>query len=453
MKNLFDVIHEDFFKPLTGKYRRMYADVILLIYEKFRGEITYGVNREIVVKFLMDYFDVDDDEISFDDENYIRDPREKANGVIQALKSAGWIEYEQAADHEINVVLFDYAIPVIESMRRVMMEEETEYQGIISQIHAILQNEELYTKPYELIIMGVRENTDRLLSELKRLSVSIKRHLDRQTSGLDETGIMEQFLLYHTEIGSRAYLRMKTADNVSRFRSAIIDRITFIMEDEKVMQRAVAGFMEVEGTIGEGDAYDELIEILMDIKSAFYRLDDIIAEIDRRHTSYLKNAVLRARFLLSTGNNLAGKIERVLRAMSESGEDEGAKFSVFSQRFISPESLRSIPVKRDVSQIDEISRVDPVSKDERALHIEALRQKNRNAFSKKNINDYLSVLLAEREMIPVDELPTETRRDLIRIIYISIYAGSRSNIYRVKRYDKRVTVGDYEFPYFEIIRR
>lgn len=45
-----------------------------------------------------------------------------------------------------------------------------------------LQNDELYSKPYELIIRGVQKNTDRLLSELKKLNTSIKRHMDRQTN-------------------------------------------------------------------------------------------------------------------------------------------------------------------------------------------------------------------------------------------------------------------------------
>ena len=65
MKNIFDIVHEDLFKPLTSKYRYMYADVIMLIYDRFRTEISYGVNREIVIKVLSDYFDTDDDEISF----------------------------------------------------------------------------------------------------------------------------------------------------------------------------------------------------------------------------------------------------------------------------------------------------------------------------------------------------------------------------------------------------
>lgn len=70
MKNLFHVLPEDFFKPLTSKYKTEYADCILLIFNSFKPEISYGVNREIVVKVLEGYFEADDNEMTFDERTY-----------------------------------------------------------------------------------------------------------------------------------------------------------------------------------------------------------------------------------------------------------------------------------------------------------------------------------------------------------------------------------------------
>ena len=55
MKSLFQVLPEYFFKPLTSKYRKEYADCIMLIFNTFKPEISYGVNREVVVRTLEDY--------------------------------------------------------------------------------------------------------------------------------------------------------------------------------------------------------------------------------------------------------------------------------------------------------------------------------------------------------------------------------------------------------------
>lgn len=459
MKRLFHILPADFFKPLTSKYRQEYADCILRLFNAFKPEISYGVNREIVVKELADYFEADDVEMSFDGETFVSDAREKANGVIAMLKKCGWIEYEQETNHQINVVLREYAIPMIEGMNRVIREEEAEYQGIISQIHASLQNEELYGKPYELIIRGVQENTERLLSELKKLNASIKRHMDAQTNDMDAAEILNHFFDYHKNIGSKAYLRMKTSENISYFRTAIIERIQWIMESADIMDRAVAGYMEVEETEDADLAYDQVIAMLMDIKSSFYRLDDIIEEIDRKHARYMRGAVMRARFLLATGSNLEGKLSRILdlyvkriNGEERAEEDYRELFSLYPQNYLSPESLQTIPVTKKLGIINGFSQGSGMSEEERLLYKEALRARNRSRFSRKNINDYVAGLLGERDLLPVTEVPVECARDLIRIIYISIYAGNRSNNYTIQRSGERVEIKGYSLPYFDIVK-
>ncbi len=454
MSKLFQILPEDFFKPFTSKYKQVYADCILLIFHAFKPEISYGVNREVVIKELTGYFEADDDEMSFDDETYIRDAREKANGVVAMLKSCGWIEYEQEKNHQLNVVLYEYTIPIIEALNRVIKEEETEYQGIISQIHASLQNQDLYSKPYELIIKGISENSERLISELKKLNVSIKRHMDKQTAEMEASEIIEHFFEYHKNIGSKAYLRMKTSENIFYFRNAIIEKIEEIMESASIMERAQAGYMEIEQESDKDIAYDAVIEMLLDVKSRFYHLDDIIAEIDRKHTYYMRNAVMRARFKLATGNNIEGKLERILDYLSN--EDAGNRemvCSIFEQKFLSPESLQTIPVVKKLIVVDDLSGTAAMTEEERLLYKEALRQKNRTRFSRKNINAYVEKLLEGREKLSVEEIPVHEKKDLIRIVYISLYAGNRANTYGVKRSNRRIKVGEFTFPYFEIIKR
>ena len=458
MKALFDILPADFFKPLTSKYRQEYADCIMQLFNAFKPEISYGVNREIVVRELTDYFEADDAEMSFDDEFYVSDAREKDNGVIAILKKCGWIEYEQETNHQINVILCEYAIPVIESMNRIIREEEAEYQGIISQIHASLQNEELYSKPYELIIKGVQENTERLLSELKKLNASIKRHMDQQTNDMDAEEILNHFFEYHRNIGSKAYLRMKTSENISYFRTAIIERIERMMESADIMERATAGYMEVEEVADQDQAYDEVLSMLIDIKSSFYRLDDIIEEIDKKHARYMRSAVMRARFLLATGNNLEGKLSRImdLYVQQLNGGEEtnlGELFSLYPQNYISPESLQTIPVVRKMDTISPFSEHAGMNEADRLLYKEALKRKNRSRFSRKNINEYVVALLGDREEIPVTEVPVKSDRDLIRIIYISIYAGNRSNNYEIRRSRRQVEMQGYSLPYFDIIKK
>lgn len=232
------------------------------------------------------------------------------------------------------------------------------------------------------------------------------------------------------------------------------------------MERAVSGYMEVEEATDAEEAYDEIVSILLDVKSSFYRLDEIIEEIDRKHARYMRNAVMRAKFLLATGNNLEGKILRILNQFVDElncGESEDftedvvenlqGLFAIYPQSYVSPESLQTIPVTKKIGVVDKISSETRMSDEERQLYKEALQLRNRNRFSRKNINEYVTLLLKDKKKMAVTEIPIESRRDLIRIIYISIYAGNRSNNYTIERTGTRVEMEGYSLPYFDIIKK
>ena len=110
-------------------------------------------------------------------------------------------------------------------MSRTVNREETEFQGYISSIYAMLQNRELYAKPYQLIIKKAYSEVNQLTSSLKKLSISIKKHLDIQTKKLDMRQVLEMFAAYNAEIVSKALYRLKTSENISRFRQTIRARL------------------------------------------------------------------------------------------------------------------------------------------------------------------------------------------------------------------------------------
>ena len=108
---------------------------------------------------------------------------------------------------------------------------------------------------------------------------------------------------------------------------------------------------------------------------------------------------------------------------------------------------------RNVELVSQIEEETVVSKEERSLYKEALQMKNRTRFSKNNINEYVAKLLEGRERISVKDIPVESKRDLIRIIYISIYAGNASNSYEIHRTGEKVERLGFTFPLFDIIKR
>lgn len=192
-----------------------------------------------------------------------------------------------------------------------------------------------------------------------------------------------------------------------------------MLENTDIMERAIAGYMEVEQVSDRDEAADNIVSDLLDVKSMFYRLDEIIEEIDRKHSQYMKNAVMRARFKLATGNNTEGKLSRILDLLAEelSREDKESDYiseeladlcSIYTQGYLSPESLRTIPVNKKNGVVDDLTGGIIMTEEERLLYKEALRMKNRNRFSRKNINDYVVSLLQGKEKMSVEEIPIQS---------------------------------------------
>ena len=457
MKNLFSVLPKDFFKPLNSKYKDQYADCLLAIYNSYKTEISYGVEREAVVSTLTDYFNTRTDDISFDDDNsFEKDSRSKAQKTINYLKDCGWLDFEEEKNYQQNVVLTEQAVPFIRTMNDVIKNEETEYQGLISQIHAVLQNEDLYSKPYQFILKNVVNSTEQLVSSLKKLNISIKKHIDKQTKNKELSAIFSLFSVYNEEIVSKSLYRLKTSENIGKFRQSIKINLDKMLSEPKILKDLVEGYMEIEQETDSDFAKDKIIEMIIDVKSAFENLDKIIDDIDRKNNHYMKNAASRAKFELASGTNQEGKINAILRYLTEfSDEDENIPdnfFNIFVQKFVSEESIKKIPEKKTYEEVASISAAETLTAEERALKKQLLLDKQMARIYRKKIEAFVLECLGEKNYIFASEIPINNRKDFENLIYIRLFA-IESYVYKVKKTEQRIKTDKCEFTDFEIIKR
>jgi len=466
--NLFQIVPENFFKPLTSKYKNKYIDCLLLIYNTYKSELSFGVDKEIIIAELENYFDsASITEMIFDEDDHeiARDSRAKANAIIRRLKDSGWIEYELANDFKVKVNLFDYAATTIESFQKIIKNEELEYQSLVSQIHATLLNRDGYSKPYEYIIKRVLENTEELMVGLKKLNTNIKKYIDAITNEKSAGEIVQDFFIYHKDIGSKAYHRIKTSDNISHFRSSIIENLYAILNDQHLMHRAVQGYIELEQITDQVEAQDLLRSKILSIIAAFRNYDDIIAEIDYKNAKYIGSAVARAKFLLTNTNNAEGKISKILAYLAdEFNADDTINlndnvddallsiFNIFPQGYIDSDSLYVVPISRQMSVPEALGDNLGLSDEERALRKLALQERSKNRFSRKNINQYVETILHEKRAVLASTLPLESKRDLIRVIFISLYGRDQKSIYKTTPLDETIVANEFLFRDFIIER-
>lgn len=464
----YQVVHPDLFKPLTSKYKETFLDCLLIIYKTYRNEMSFGVDREVVVAEIERYYEMASvGDMIFDDEEeeVISDARSQATMTIRKLKECGWIEYEQGHDYSVRINMFDYASTMLDTFEKIIRDDEMEYQSIISQIYGTLLNQEAYVKPYEYIIKRVIQNTEELMKGLKKLNTNIKKYIEAITVNKTAGEIVEDFFVYHKEIGSKAYHRIKTSDNISYFRATIQEKLYEIMEDEEIFNRAIDGYMVIEDESTREVAEQNLRDMVLGSITAFNRYDDIISEIDEKNSRYIASAVARAKFLLNNMNNMEGKIIRILNHVADemnaldelSLNDEADEqllqmISLFPQYFLDGESLYIMPIKNKSGPPEELSDLGGMSQEERTLRKEAQRLRDERRFSRKNINNYIlnTFEKQERTAMLASELPLESKRDLIRMIFISLYGRDPKAGYVVKSTGEIKDVLTYKFQDFWI---
>ena len=463
---LFDFINADFFKPLTSMYKDRFLDCILHIYEICRNEFSYSALRNEIVENLAVYFEPDENEFIFEGERDVAcSAREKANGFLRQLKNCGWLEEEVRANHEVFIQLTEYTIPFIESIISIIESEELEYQGVISRIVMVLKNLDESSKPYEEIVIGVQDGMAQLVSELKRLNSSIKRRINDLTSKVKPEEILDSFELYNAQIISKSYYRLKTSDNISRFRQDIYSALDRIILDETIRKKAIAGYIEVKSSgdtpLLESEASDRLASEIQEIRRNFDRLDDIIHDIDEKNRIYMRTALNRARFLLSAGNNIEGKINLILKSLSSVDDFDldsillvNDIFAAFPQRFISDESLRTVPQYKKLGSITTIRKVNAVSEDVKQARIAEIREKQKNQITPKKINQFVLNLLGDKNRIGVSEIPITEIKDFFKIIYIVVYSSHYQSCYRIEKHEERILLANrFRVKSFDIVRR
>lgn len=466
--NIFDVVDESFFKPLTSTFKVVYMDCLTIIYNTYRSELSYDVDRENVVGKLIEYFEQSNiSDITFEDEtDVLKDSRTKAMTFLRKLKEYGWVEYEVSSRQVIKVAMPDHAVAIIKCLIDVSNPREVEYQSEIAMIYSALTNEELLNRPYPQILRPVYERTRVLFDELKKLNTGIKKYIEELTADRSPEDVMKNFIAYQDEIGGKAYHRIKTEENISRYRSTIVNRLKTMLNDPDIFERTVIGYQNIEQENDTTIAEEKVREQIMAIIDSFHSYNEIVKDIDRKHAKYLRNAVERAKFLLLNTNNIEGKISLILQYMAEylnqeeltnitedAPDDICNIFNIFHSGHLSNESLKTIPVSRKITEVEVLFDQSWITEEERANKRIAIYEKNRNRFTKKNVEEYVIQLLLDKKCIRASSLPIESKRDMIRIMFIHLYGRSTRSKYIVVPKEEIITRYGFRFRDFDIRKR
>lgn len=461
---LFQSLPPNFFSILSSKNKEIYADCLFILYKVVSANTSFGIEKEIVAQALIDYFeDLEDKDIFSEEDSTIKSSREEANFILRRLEECGWVDIETTSNYIKILNLRDYAITILETFDRIMHNEGLEYQGYVYTIYSILFTKE--NTAYNIMLEQVSENTSKLINGLKSLNSNIKKYIDIITTKKTPEEIMKlHFEGYAQDIIDKGYHRLKTSDNVSKFRPRIIEKLEDIRKDSEFIKLVCKQNVDMEKAASFDEAYEKVTSSLNDTIKAFYNIDYIIDEIDRKNFQYIRASLTRVKYLLNTSRDLSGQVNEIFKyivGMVEGNELDikedsldslSELFSFFSQSFIDGKSLYTSTEGKQAFVPQSIENIN-ISKEERDKRIKEIKEKNKSRMSRENIDKYVLDILTDRKTVNGSMLPLKEMNDYIKLIYIIVYSKSKLVHYMIKKLNREVNINGFSFNDFEIWRK
>lgn len=450
MAKLFDIVPDKFFSILASPLKVLYAEAVFAIYQQYLL-INFGLPREVVIDCLVHVIENEmgsssdasltqalDDEIWENSMLTAATVRDRAGFVLRKLEDCGWVAIETYSNYEQYVNLTDYAIRIIDTLDKIKRSYQAEYQGYVYATYTLLYSEEA-GKQGHIALEKAYEQTEQLISGLKSLNHNIKRYIELVLKEKKPQEILKiHFEDYKQEILDRSYHRLKTSDNVSKYRPRIISKISEWYENDLWVAEIAAADVRRGRFKSIDEAKQDAYRRLDFIRQSYLNMDSLLEEIDRRNAQYANSSFMQIKYILNSSRNTEGQLLEILKYLAgllkgpSHGKGSsvpallGGLFRVYEQNFLDVASLytaRDVSKSHNPEDLVSLVELDP---EERARAVARVRERLAGNMTREHINAFVLQQLGERESTRASQFPLATIEDLVRMIYVAAYSRSRT---------------------------
>jgi hypothetical protein len=453
--NVFNTLPGNFFSPLSSPLREHYAALLLIFYDKFM-EFPTGVEKDVLIGAYEEYFSGLVDLDSLLDENgeeenitYERDPRGTAFRFQRRLVGCGWMSEEYRTDYIMMVNITTHARPFLEALYRVRMGLGVEYEGHIIGVYSSLCSDSVRDNGH-YAVLNAHYHTKMLMESLKVLSQNIKQHIQHL---YDHTGEISEILhihydVYMNEIIDRAYTRLKTSENLSRYRPKISETITELTADTAWLSRTAEKMAIIKHQSHE-QSKRNVVEMLKEIRNDLRSIDPIIAEIDDKNRRYSRISTERIKSKLYTDENLQQKLHRFAEALDKNElQTEDVAHGIYRAGYLSDGSLYRRWTRRESLVLAKPEEPDEFEMERMEAEI---RLRIANQLNPEKIREYMdSVCPGER--VRAEEI-VEDMDSFIRVMYAALYAESRDFAYTVQWHNEYCQKDRFRFRDHSLVKK
>jgi Wadjet anti plasmid transformation system JetA-like protein len=444
---LFDRVPASLFGPLAGGHAPLYWSILACLYHlEFEREPLFLVKpvvldtTEELVRDSALWRERREELLALDDaEEADHGPdvqptdeaallRATARRLVARLEASGWFHFEYRSAVGEVLSFFPYAARVIETLVRVARDEQPVFQGYAHSIASLLKAEAFAARP-GVSLAEARRHTHDLVRELKILErniyASTRRLLEEVVTA---AGVLQEGLDRYRRAVMANYHRLKTVDNLYKWRGEILHRLDVIERDTRALDAAARWYAEQEG-VDRATAADRVAEDLRLLRAQFDALPALIDDIDARNARFSGAALRRLMYFLRHDARTEGQLQLVLDALAHDQAPE-TMFDVYRCELLAPGFLYTPPRRRPRPTPQPLAR-RPAA-DDAALRRE-VAPRLRRPFSRPRVDAFVDALLGSRDSAPLSAAAPETDQDYVRLIYTVAYGLDGASPYRFKR--------------------
>ena len=466
---IFSRLPDSFFTPLASPNKEHYGALLLIYYRLFL-QYHHGVEREIVLDQFASYFaaldstppsdesaDAQDealaerrDQIDAGDEE--AGVRSTASGFLRRLMAYGWVDEEEQRDFSRLVTMRAHARPFLEALDRIDRGTQVEYESHIVAIYSSLTGDSANAAG-EHAVLNAHYHTRMLVESLKILEQNIHAHykaLFEVEQSIPEI-LGRHYDHYMDEVVDRAYTRLKTSDNLSRYRPRITRAIRDYLDDDRWLDQTAGRLAAIQRTESEF-ARQRVRSMLVEIRDDLASIDPILDSIDDRNRRYSGISTERIRTKLHSDTSLQSRIAHLIAPLAEGSLAGGVHVNLQRFRYVADGSLYTKRT-RDIAAHALFRPISDPEDEElaaRELQLRAAGQLNPSR---------VAAFLSNHCRRPGDsvwahELATGID-GYVRVLYAGAYAERDSEAfpYTVEWENHEVRVGPFVMPEHRFVRR
>ncbi len=334
--DLFDIIGDNFFSPLSSKNKRLYHSAIIETFKVYETGSILGIDKKIVVDNLAYFLEknsfnlLNEDDKDLDDLE-IKSKRDLANFILRKMESCGWIYIDVNNDYTEILNFSDAGITIVEALLQIepiiysneeseeyIRQTTDEYHGYIYTIYSLLINEE--NVEYGLLISQIYKNTKMLIRSLRKLDSRLKDYIHSVVDTSEIKDLMEKLISYKQELFDQTYSKIKTSDNINKYRLPIVMALEEIQRNEVKMAYIAQDYKIRTKTMDL--AYKRANRDIDEVIDVFNQLEDLITEIDYKNKTYINSTIGKIKFLLTEDDNIIGKLNSILKFVKTENKNQ-----------------------------------------------------------------------------------------------------------------------------------